>query len=87
LTAEEVPRRVGSANILREPDDALPVHRPGPAPGARRPASGSAFLPFEDERLSLILSKAFLLAADTRITDRTILDRIGRVTRSRGHPA
>jgi hypothetical protein len=80
---------VGSANIVREPDDAylciVPARRP--APGARRPASGSAFLPFEDERLSLILSKAFLLAADTRITDRTILDRIGRVTRSRGRPA
>jgi hypothetical protein len=31
------------------------------------------FLPFEDGRLSLILSKAFLLAADGGITDETIL--------------
>ncbi|MWA01815.1 hypothetical protein F8568_015835 [Actinomadura sp. LD22] len=36
-------------------------------------SGGTVFLPFEDERLSLILSKAFLLAADARITDETIL--------------
>ena len=36
-------------------------------------------LPFEgDEMLSIILSKAFLLAADDKITDRTILSQIGR---------
>ena len=35
------------------------------------------FLPFEgDQRLALILSKAFLLAADTRITDETITRQI-----------
>jgi hypothetical protein len=35
------------------------------------------FLPFEgDQRLALILSKAFLLAEDTRITDPTILKQI-----------
>ena len=38
-----------------------------------RTAGGTVFLPFEDERLSLILSKAFLLAADARISDETIL--------------
>lgn len=38
------------------------------------------FLPFEDGRLSLILSKAFLLAADTKITDMTILRQIKRGT-------
>ena len=37
------------------------------------------FLPFDDDRvLSLILSKAFLLAADTRITDSSITAQIGR---------
>lgn len=34
--------------------------------------------PFEDDRLSLILSKAFLLAADTKVTDETILRQIKR---------
>jgi hypothetical protein len=34
------------------------------------------FLPFEDERLALILSKAFLLADDTKITDDTILQQL-----------
>lgn len=36
------------------------------------------FLPFEDARLSLILSKALLLAADTDITDESILMQIKR---------
>jgi hypothetical protein len=37
------------------------------------------FLPFEgDIRLSEILSKAFLLAADTKIRDRTIIDQLNR---------
>jgi hypothetical protein len=36
------------------------------------------FLPFEDDRLSLILSKAFLLAADGEITDESILAQIKR---------
>ncbi|WP_406121974.1 hypothetical protein OHQ89_07855 [Streptomyces canus] len=34
--------------------------------------------PFEDDRLSVILSKAFLLAHDTKITDPTILAQLGR---------
>ncbi|MBD2897636.1 hypothetical protein amrb99_66000 [Actinomadura sp. RB99] len=59
---------LGSANILMEPDGAyLCIVRGG------RTTGGTVFLPFEDERLSLILSKAFLLAADARITDETIL--------------
>jgi hypothetical protein len=45
---------------------------------ARRSGDGKVFLPFEDDRLSLILSKAFLLAADTEITDRSILGQIER---------
>lgn len=36
------------------------------------------FLPFEDDRLAVILSKAFLLAADTDITDESILLQIKR---------
>ncbi|MFD8725585.1 DUF4132 domain-containing protein [Streptomyces sp. NPDC059629] len=64
---------LGSANILMEPDDAYLCIVP-----ARRPGDGKVFLPFEDERLALILSKAFLLAADTKITDNTILRQIRR---------
>ncbi|WP_433226361.1 DUF4132 domain-containing protein [Actinomadura formosensis] len=64
---------LGSANILMEPDDSyLCVVRAGGGGG------GSVHLPFEDERLSLILSKAFLLAADHRITDAAILTQIRR---------
>ncbi|MCP9948828.1 hypothetical protein LUX33_10685 [Actinomadura madurae] len=43
-----------------------------------RKGPGRLYLPFEDERLSLILSKAFLLAADHTITDATILTQIKR---------
>ncbi|MFC5746476.1 DUF4132 domain-containing protein [Actinomadura rugatobispora] len=62
---------LGSGNILMEPDDSyLCVVASRPAP------TGKVFLPFEDERLALILSKAFLLAADTAITDDTIIRQI-----------
>ncbi|MGW0882343.1 DUF4132 domain-containing protein [Streptomyces sp. NPDC002671] len=64
---------LGSANILMEPDDAYLCIVP-----ARGKGDGKVFLPFEDERLSLILSKASLLAADTEITDETILMQIKR---------
>ncbi|WP_405612688.1 hypothetical protein [Streptomyces sp. NBC_00076] len=67
---------LGSANILMEPDDAYLCVVP-----ARRLGDGKVFLPFEDDRLSLILSKAFLLAADTKITDATILHQIKRSAR------
>ena len=63
---------LGSANILMEPDDSYLCIVPG------RRAGGTVFLPFEDERLSLILSKAFLLAADTKITDQSIVHQIKR---------
>jgi hypothetical protein len=37
------------------------------------------YLPFEgDQRLALILSKAFLLADDRKITDKTITSQIDR---------
>jgi hypothetical protein len=64
---------LGSANILMEPDDSYLC-----IVAARRPVDGKVFLPFEDDRLSLILSKAFLLAADSRITDASILVQIER---------
>jgi hypothetical protein len=59
---------LGSANILMDRDDRylciVPSARKGP---------GQVFLPFEEDRLTLILSKAFLLADDARITDPSIL--------------
>ncbi|MEU6669640.1 DUF4132 domain-containing protein [Streptomyces sp. NPDC046727] len=64
---------LGSANILMEPDDSYLCIVP-----SRGKSGGTVFLPFEDERLSLILSKAMLLAADTKITDPTILHQIKR---------
>ncbi|MFF1293470.1 MULTISPECIES: hypothetical protein [unclassified Streptomyces] len=64
---------LGSANILMEPDDAYLCIVP-----ACRGTEGKVFLPFEDDRLSLILSKAQLLAADTKISDETILRQIRR---------
>jgi hypothetical protein len=64
---------LGSANILMEPDDAyLCIVR---SPRADR---DRVYLPFEDERLTLILSKAFLLADDAAIDDETILRQIKR---------
>ncbi|ANS69454.1 hypothetical protein SLINC_7230 [Streptomyces lincolnensis] len=64
---------LGSANILMEPDDSYLC-----IVAARGKSDGTVFLPFEDERLSLILSKAFLLADDTKITDESILGQIAR---------
>ncbi|MBG0831649.1 DUF4132 domain-containing protein [Planomonospora sp. ID67723] len=60
---------LGSGNILMEPNDAYLCIVPG-----RDRDTGSVFLPFEEDggMLSVILSKAFLLAADTAITDLSI---------------
>jgi Domain of unknown function (DUF4132) len=65
---------LGSANVLMEPNDEyLCIVRDRTKPGER------VLLPFEDDnRLSEILSKAFLLAADKKISDRTIIDQIRR---------
>jgi hypothetical protein len=64
---------LGSANVLMEPDDAyLCIVR------GRDTAPDPVLLPFEDERLALILSKAFLLADDTAIDDESILRQIER---------
>jgi hypothetical protein len=61
---------LGSGNILMEPDNQYLCI----VPGRGGPDAGDAIaLPFEgDVMLSVILSKALLLAADTRITDPTI---------------
>ncbi|MCO6007441.1 DUF4132 domain-containing protein [Actinoallomurus purpureus] len=64
---------LGSANILMEPDDAYLC-----VVASSGGAADGLFLPFEDERLSLILSKAFLLADDAGITDPDILRQIER---------
>ncbi|WP_283138849.1 DUF4132 domain-containing protein [Rhizohabitans arisaemae] len=60
---------LGSGNILMEPNDAYLCI----VPGNDRDAT-SVFLPFEEDGgiLSIILSKAFLLVADTTITDPSI---------------
>jgi uncharacterized protein DUF4132 len=63
-----------SGNILMEPDDQYLCIVPAPA--AERPTT-KVFLPFEDDRrLNVILSKAFLLASDTKIGDPTITQQI-----------
>ncbi len=63
---------LGSGNILMEPNDQYLCIVP-----ARGGPEGSLFLPFEGDRmLSVILSKAFLLADDTKISDPTILSQI-----------
>ncbi len=64
---------LGSANILMEPDDSYLCIVPSPRSGR-----DEVFLPFEDDRLALIVSKAFLLADDTSITAETILSQIKR---------
>ncbi|MCP2327975.1 hypothetical protein HDA40_006482 [Hamadaea flava] len=62
---------LGSGNILMEPDDAYLCIVPA------RGKADQVYLPFTDDRLALILSKAFLLAADGKITDQSILRQIG----------
>jgi hypothetical protein len=65
---------LGSANILIEPDDRYLCIVPD---YADKSAGGDLFLPFEgDPTLSVIVSKAFLLAADDTITDSTITRQI-----------
>ena len=67
---------IGSTNILMEPNDQYLCIVP--ARGKSVEAS-NIFLPFEGDRgLSLILSKAFLLADDDKIKDTTIISQISR---------
>ncbi len=68
---------MGSGNILMEPNDQYLCIVPANSQITR--ARGKVFLPFDGDRtLSLILSKAFLLAADTKIKDETILSQVRR---------
>ncbi|QDT48492.1 hypothetical protein Pan258_25340 [Symmachiella dynata] len=65
---------LGSGNILMEPNDAYLCIVPGQSV---HKGANKVFLPFEGDRtLSIILSKAFLLAEDTKIKDATILSQI-----------
>ena len=66
---------LGSANIQIEPDDRYLCI----VPGGGGPRSSKVMLPFDgDKVLSVILSKAVLLAADNKITDETILQQLRR---------
>jgi hypothetical protein len=67
---------LGSTNILMEPNDQYLCIVPGQ--GTLAPTrTKDLFLPFEgDQMISIILSKAFLLADDANITDLTITRQI-----------
>jgi hypothetical protein len=63
---------LGSGNILMSPNDQYLC-----IVAAKERAAEKVFLPFDDDSLlSLILSKAFMLADDTKITDPTITQQI-----------
>ncbi|MGW6536034.1 DUF4132 domain-containing protein [Streptomyces sp. NPDC055051] len=70
---------LGSGNVLMEPSDAYLCVVVDRSREAGR-AAGKVFLPFEEDggMLSVILSKAFLLAADDRITDPSITAQLRR---------
>ncbi|MBW4700494.1 DUF4132 domain-containing protein [Micromonospora sp. RL09-050-HVF-A] len=64
---------LGSGNILMEPHDVYLCIVPA------RGGTGRLHLPFEDDpMLSMILSKAIMLAADDTITDPTVLRQLAR---------
>jgi hypothetical protein len=68
---------LGSGNILMEPNDQYLCIVPDRSTRVAG-TGGNLFLPFEgDSTLSVILSKAFLLAEDTEIKDPTITRQIG----------
>jgi hypothetical protein len=71
---------LGSGNILMEPNDQYLCIVPDRSAPAGKAAGGRKdYLPFEgDQTLSVILSKAFMLADDAKITDETILSQIRR---------
>lgn len=67
---------IGSTNILMEPNDQYLCIVPD---RSKKNVSENLFLPFEgDNGLSVIISKAFLLANDDKITDSTITSQINR---------
>jgi hypothetical protein len=68
---------LGSANIQMEPNNQYLCIVPGRGQSDRSKPVEDLVLPFEgDNVLSIILSKAFLLAANDKITDPTILRQI-----------
>lgn len=72
---------LGSGNILMEPNDQYLCIVPSSRDETSFGASGGpgVFLPFEGDRtLSIILSKAFMLAADDTIVDPSIRSQIAR---------
>lgn len=67
---------IGSTNILMEPNDQYLCIV---ADRSKKNEAENVFLPFEgDNGLSVIISKAFLLANDDKITDSTITSQINR---------
>jgi hypothetical protein len=67
---------LGSGNILMEPNDQYLCIVPGRSDPA---IPQKIYLPFDGDRtLAIILSKAFMLADDTKISDPTITSQIGR---------
>ena len=67
---------LGSGNILMEPNDQYLCIVPGRQADS---AADSQFLPFEGDRtMSVIVSKALMLADDAKIKDPTINSQIGR---------
>ncbi len=67
---------LGSGNILMTPNDQYLCIVPKQSSAA---GEGNVFLPFEgDGLLSVILSKAFLLAEDDRIKDASIVSQLKR---------
>jgi hypothetical protein len=67
---------IGSTNILMEPNDQYLCIVPD---RSARSANENLFLPFEgDNGISVIISKALLLADDDKITDATITSQIRR---------
>jgi Domain of unknown function (DUF4132) len=64
---------IGSGNILMEPNDQYLCI----VPNRKEDKETKLFLPFEgDQMLSIIISKAFLLAEDRKITDGSILSQL-----------
>lgn len=67
---------IGSGNILMEPNDQYLCIVPARSP---EKATDKIFIPFDgDKGLSIVLSKAFLLAEDDKISDPTIVSQINR---------
>jgi hypothetical protein len=66
---------IGSTNILMTPNDQYLCI----VPSGKKDKTEGVYLPFEgDKGMSVILSKAFLLAEDNKITDSTITSQINR---------